>query len=79
MTITKQYEKEGDRYWTIEIADDRFIDVRRSEDTGNLYIVKNDAGATVRDGSGNYFRDHPYDELEPIGLINDLLFGELKH
>ena len=77
MTITTQYEKEGDRFWTVEIADDRFVDVRRSDATGNLYIIRNEGGLTVHDSAGNYFRGPSYDAYEPIGLINELLLNEV--
>ncbi len=71
MKITGSFRADdGDMRWTVEIADDRFVTVRRSEDNGNYYIVRNADGSTVSDGTGKTYRSYEYDANEAVWTVS---------
>ena len=75
MNIVDSYEVNGgSHFYSVELAENRFVDVKVCPDTGLVYVMQNEDGSTVYTGewdAGNSVPGYAYDESEVLRLVKE--------
>lgn len=76
MKIVNSYDVNGgSHFYSVELAENRFVDVKVCPDSGLVYVMQNEDGSTVYTGEWVTDRTVPgyaYDEKEVVRLVKEV-------